>query len=672
MAWPTPLAAASITQQRTLATVPKLFAAFSFLGSLYIVVDVWRLSRSKRKAYHRILMGMSVSDCISSLAWFCSTWPIPPDVLPIWGARGTQATCALQGFFTQSSIATVLYSGHLAVYYFLVIRCGWKESQWNKSNYEWIMHIVVLSFAIGTSSAATAMGLMNPIGWGCWIAAVPLGCEESWLNGGETTCIRGDNANLFQWVFYYVPLWITIFGVTAIMICIVWKFRLQERSSAAWRHKSISHHLSEREDPSAGGLSSGWYSGQKTSVASSTGATNTRRRSRVRELVWQCLFYVGGFYYVWTFPTLSRIAELTGDVIYYHWVQLSATFITTQGMINLIVYLRPQYLRVRAQRRRLEEQQSQVQQQLQQQPQPQPQHEQQQPLRRNSSLLVQDGSVGNSIASEVFPARDAELGDETNTTTMLSEPEVITRVAQQALKPSESVSRQISIKWTSKEATRVLKELNGLFAVIESAEESVNHSSEQDDHEKRSLPKCDDELVVFQEQAPRVLRVSFTEADEMETSGEPRPPTAPRLPSYLSLSWIRSGGVDHHVEHSGTNRHPNNSREQMGRAISSRRRLFLHIHRDPSSSTSSSSKSMRAHRMMSWIGDTFGDLTMALRMGEGGGSVQQIIVGSSNIVEEGSTLDPEHNQHRISRGSKMSVTAAAVAEEDEVEDEELT
>ena len=264
------------------------------------------------------------------------TGPIPPDVLPVWGSRGTQTTCSIQGFFAQTSIATVLYSGCLSIYYYLVIRCGWSQRRLENSKIEWMMHIFPLCFAIGTSSTSVAMGLMNPIGWDCWIASVPIECEESWLNGGRTNCERGDNANLFQWLFFYIPLWITIFGVTTIMVSIILKFWVQERHNEAWRRKSVGTPSSSIVRFRRGGSALAAAGGRGSSIA--------RRRTHLEEVVWQSLFYVGGFYFAWIFPTILRVHEVTADVVYYHWVQLSATFIPTQGICNLIVYLRPQYL----------------------------------------------------------------------------------------------------------------------------------------------------------------------------------------------------------------------------------------------------------------------------------------------------------------------------------------
>jgi hypothetical protein len=307
----TPIEEASLSQQKMLAIVPKVASMLSLLSSLYIIWDTISLPRNTRKMYHRILLGMSISNLVSSLAWFFTTWPIPPEVLPVWGASGTQATCSAQGFFAQFSLSTVFYNGGLALYYYLVIRRGWTERALEKSRVEWFMHGVSLSIPLATSSAAVGMGLMNPIGWDCWIASVPLNCEESWLNNGVSTCTRGDNANLYQWIFFYLPLWMIIFTVTCVMGLILYQFREADKSIDKWRQKAESTGASPTD------------SRKNRSV---------KRNKRSKEIGRQCLFYVGSFYVTWFFPTILRIHEVTGGKsVYYHWVQLSAAFVPVQG-----------------------------------------------------------------------------------------------------------------------------------------------------------------------------------------------------------------------------------------------------------------------------------------------------------------------------------------------------
>jgi len=201
---------------------------------------------------------------------------------------------------------------------------GWTQRRLEQSRIEWKMHTVAIVLALGTSTAAVSMGLFNSNIWDCWIASVPFGCRESWLNNGQTDCIRGDNSLLYRWVFFYVPLWVVIITVTVIMILIVRKFRAQEKLNRKWRSRSV-------------------------------GAANQsiiQSRNPTKEIGTQCIFYVGSFYLTWIFPSILRITELTGSVVYYHWVQIAATLIPCQGMFNLIVYLRPQFVRIKAQRKR--------------------------------------------------------------------------------------------------------------------------------------------------------------------------------------------------------------------------------------------------------------------------------------------------------------------------------
>ena len=64
------------SQLKAIAIAPKLPALLSILGSLFIVMHVI-YGRQVRNTHHRLLMGMSVSDLIVSMAVFLGTWPMP-------------------------------------------------------------------------------------------------------------------------------------------------------------------------------------------------------------------------------------------------------------------------------------------------------------------------------------------------------------------------------------------------------------------------------------------------------------------------------------------------------------------------------------------------------------------------------------------------------------------
>lgn len=328
-----------------LAVAPKIPASLSLLGSLYIVYDILKMPRPKRRVYHRLLLGMSLFDCLASIAWFLGTWTLPAESIPIYGANGSNATCATQGFFVQLSISTVLYNGCLAVYYFLVIRLGWTDDRIKKSKVEYAFHALPTLFGLGTATAALSMGLFNPLGWECWISGVPINCEESWRHDGKTTCIRGDNAKSWQWIFHLGPLWCTIVLVATLMSLIVGYVVRQEKSNARWDFQSNSDSSSPHlQTPSSTALKS-------SMVTASLQTFRVRSSQRVRETTWQAVCYVGSFLLTWTFPTILIINEVSGSGIWYHWLFLAALTNPSQGFFNFLTYVRPRIQRARAQRR---------------------------------------------------------------------------------------------------------------------------------------------------------------------------------------------------------------------------------------------------------------------------------------------------------------------------------
>lgn len=118
-----------------------------------------------------------------------------------------------RGFLITFFVAAgVLYLCMLQLQYLLVIKYWWSQRQIKKI--EAYLHSFPL--LCGLISAITNLILKNynPANWDCWIAPLPGNCTSSYenLQGQtdltETDCIRGDNANIYQWVFFFGPLWV--------------------------------------------------------------------------------------------------------------------------------------------------------------------------------------------------------------------------------------------------------------------------------------------------------------------------------------------------------------------------------------------------------------------------------------------------------------------------------
>ena len=78
------------------------------------------------------------------------------------------------------------------------------------------MHAIPWGLGLTAAITQISLKLYNPADWDCWIAPYPADCTSSHeVNKGgtgltETNCIRGDNAHIYQWAFFFAPLWLAI------------------------------------------------------------------------------------------------------------------------------------------------------------------------------------------------------------------------------------------------------------------------------------------------------------------------------------------------------------------------------------------------------------------------------------------------------------------------------
>lgn len=163
---------------------------------------------------------------MSSIALFASTWPIPKDTEGIIFAVGNEKTCIAQGFLIQTGIIAPYYNLCLAIYYMLVVKYKVPE-EILRHNFEPAAHLFCIGAAFLPATAGVFLDLYNQANIWCWIASYPQGCVNSLNNNGETTCIRGDNAWMYRWAFYYGPLWFIIILVSLIMLRVYRTVRME-------------------------------------------------------------------------------------------------------------------------------------------------------------------------------------------------------------------------------------------------------------------------------------------------------------------------------------------------------------------------------------------------------------------------------------------------------------
>jgi hypothetical protein len=341
----------SYTQQVILAITPKISAFASLCGSSAILMECLYYDRRKlQRVYHRLLCVMSLYDVIESTFNFMSSWPIPRGSPNVAFAVGTQQSCTLQGFVLQFGLAIPILNLCLGCYYLLVIRYSWTESQIS-TRAEPYFHASALLITLGTCFASLYLDLFNNSNLWCWIAPLPMDCEDSYTYGVEAgNCVRGDNAWIYRWAFYYAPLWCCILGLMGLMFAVYFTVHNLELQSQKFnvRNKTYSTVvLATSLDTSGHGPNPGMSSG--ASVTSHTPRQGLIKppQSKSRRVAIQALWYVGAFYLTFTFATMTRLTQQLAGKTYFPMLLLHTIFDPAQGFFNYIVYIRPRYLSFR-------------------------------------------------------------------------------------------------------------------------------------------------------------------------------------------------------------------------------------------------------------------------------------------------------------------------------------
>ena len=303
-------------QRASLAITPKVSGLLSSIGSSYICIDLWCVPEERQKlkksTYHRIVFILSFWDIINSFVMFLSTWPIPKEIETVYGASGTWGTCLAQGFLGQISNFTPLYNAVLGIYFVLTVRYRWKRRELR--NLEIASHILTTGLAVGTSVAALYMNLYNEANFWCWIAPYPRGCTStmSGFDEGDIPCTRGDNAEMYQFVFYY--FWIFLSWIIVIT-CMGLLYATTSQDA-----KRMSKY------------------------ASASMCDRNRRDAAIMGLL-----YIWAFFISYTFLSAARVIKLINPSYKMSYGMMLMSMITRplQGIWNVLIYLAPRFMKLK-------------------------------------------------------------------------------------------------------------------------------------------------------------------------------------------------------------------------------------------------------------------------------------------------------------------------------------
>jgi hypothetical protein len=288
----------NIAQQWALALSPKISGALSCLFSALIIVTILHSGRHEQRTYHRLILGISVSD-LSALFWLSlSTWPIPRKSGVLWAA-GNATTCSVQGFMNHLGLIATFYNVSLNLYFLLVIRYGWKESR--ILTIEPVLHGVPLAWGFSTAIYAAAKGLFgNALLW-CWIRSV---------------------YDMERWILYYGPLTCNILAMMVTSLMIYLHVRKLERKTRAYKSfrrfrthgaepieatddtaaVDRPHEIDEAyvDSPSTPHRSSAIACEKRPAILQPRDRTDSSWNKRTRAVAQRCFWFAAGFFLNWT------------------------------------------------------------------------------------------------------------------------------------------------------------------------------------------------------------------------------------------------------------------------------------------------------------------------------------------------------------------------------------
>ena len=238
------------------------------------------LSRSKNRftAYHQLVLGISIFDCISSMAYIL-VGVLAPQEAGFYQSYGNDTTCKVQGFMIQLGQTSMFYNLCLSLYFLLVVCFNWKERQ--IKIWKWVVHGAVLT-----------------VGFGMAFGALPF------ISAQFGVCGILPPLTADQWqvsLFYTAPVCIVLFILTAVTVMICLYVYKKHRRVRKWMVES------------------------------------NRKLSLTRKVFWQSFWYVMAFYLTLPCVLVTFYVEYKSQHDFWLLV-VAAVLAPLQGLMNALIY----------------------------------------------------------------------------------------------------------------------------------------------------------------------------------------------------------------------------------------------------------------------------------------------------------------------------------------------
>mmetsp|Transcript_12347 Transcript_12347/g.35302 ORF Transcript_12347/g.35302 Transcript_12347/m.35302 type:complete len:469 (-) Transcript_12347:82-1488(-) len=357
---------------KSFAIVTSVSAILSTVFSSLLVAMVLRSKDRLGTAYHRLLMGMAVGDILFSLPHCLFHAMVPKDMdWLIWGAKGNQATCTLNGFVIRvGATLSLFYVCSLILYYLAKVKFS-KTDMYIRSKLEPFLHGVPILAALAQGIIGLVNQNYNTTGAGvCTLAPIYepghcVGYEDGDIRPGfEIPCGRGKQEALYRW-FSFVVFMIPPVVIVIAFAMIYGAVRQQEKTIGRYGAGALNvSSVRTANDPpvgdsasSSGTSRSGFQKmsslfgsacksvkGVKGAVLGSRDVSFSNANangSNSRAVMHRAFAYIMAYFVTWIWAVVGEFMNLADADIPLAYNYTWTILVPMQGMFNFLVFIHP-------------------------------------------------------------------------------------------------------------------------------------------------------------------------------------------------------------------------------------------------------------------------------------------------------------------------------------------
>lgn len=162
------------SQRKTIAKIHSIrfvMAPLSLAASIALICHILRSPKGLSTTYHRLLLGLSVADIMSSLANSLNSAMTPQELdYLIPNSSGSTTSCSAQGcLIWMGAFAGSLYNSSISFYYLAIIRYGKKEHYIRRRLEPWF-HAISIVIPLVSGSILVAAQAFNLLETQCFIS----------------------------------------------------------------------------------------------------------------------------------------------------------------------------------------------------------------------------------------------------------------------------------------------------------------------------------------------------------------------------------------------------------------------------------------------------------------------------------------------------------------------